>query len=72
MLYEVITAQQQDAPYVIHEAAILFESGFYKMMDFTILVSAPEEMRIERVSKRDGSTHEEVKERMSKQSYNFV
>jgi len=60
-------AQQQDAPYVIHEAAILFESGFYKMMDFTILVSAPEEMRIERVSLRDGSSAEEVKERMSKQ-----
>ncbi len=60
-------AHQQETPYVIHEAAILFESGFYKMMDFTILVSAPEEMRIERVSQRDGATPEEVKERISKQ-----
>ncbi len=59
--------QQQNAPYVIHEAAILFETGFYKMMDFSILVSAPERIRIERVTQRDGSRPEEVKERMSRQ-----
>lgn len=57
----------QQSPYVIHEAAILFESGFYKMMDFTILVSAPEEQRIERVMKRDGISEELVKNRMKKQ-----
>ena len=34
--------KKQNTAYIIHEAAILFESGFYKMMDFTILVSAPE------------------------------
>lgn len=60
-------AQMQDAPYVVHEAAILFESGFYKMMDFTILISAPESMRIARVSKRDKSSAAQVKERMDKQ-----
>lgn len=60
-------AEKQDAPYVVHEAAILFESGFYKMMDFTILVSAPEEERILRVTKRDGSLPQQVKERMQKQ-----
>lgn len=59
--------KEQTAPYVIHEAAILFESGFYKMMDFTILVSAPEEERIERVRRRDRSTEEQVRERMQKQ-----
>lgn len=57
----------QHSPYVIHEAAILFESGFYKMMDFTILVSAPEKERIERVIKRDGITEALVKTRMQKQ-----
>lgn len=57
----------QSSVYVIHEAAILFESGFYKMMDFTILVSAPENRRIERVSKRDKVYPELVKERMDKQ-----
>ena len=60
-------AQQQTAPYVIHEAAILFESGFYKMMDFTILVSAPEDIRMKRVMKRDKVSAEQVKERMNKQ-----
>ncbi|MCY1722916.1 dephospho-CoA kinase [Prolixibacteraceae bacterium Z1-6] len=59
--------QKQNAPYVVHEAAILFESGFYKMMDYTILVSAPQQIRIDRVTSRDGSTAEQVKERMDKQ-----
>lgn len=57
----------QHSPYVIHEAAILFESGFYKLMDFTILVSAPEKERTERVIKRDGITEALVKTRMAKQ-----
>ena len=60
-------ADKQEAPYVIHEAAILFETGFYKMMDFTILVSAPEEQRIKRVLKREGVRLEQVKERIQKQ-----
>lgn len=59
--------QKQNAPYVIHEAAILFESGFYKIMDFTILIAAPENIRIERVVNRDKSTQEQVKERIDKQ-----
>ena len=60
-------ADKQNHPYVIHEAAILFESGFYKMMDYTLLVTAPEIERIDRVMKRDGATIEAVKERMNKQ-----
>jgi len=60
-------AENQTVSYVVHEAAILFESGFYKMMDFTILVSAPEEERISRVIKRDGSLPQQVKERIQKQ-----
>lgn len=59
--------KNQEAEYVIHEAAILFESGFYKMMDSTILVTAPEEMRIERVIKRNGLTRENVISRIAKQ-----
>ncbi len=60
-------AELQNTPYVIHEAAILFESGFYKMMDFTILVTAPENQRIARVVKRNGISAEQVKERITKQ-----
>ena len=59
--------KQQNTPYVIHEAAILFESGFYKLMNFTILVSAPEEERIQRVVKRDGVSEKQVRERLAKQ-----
>lgn len=59
--------KQQNSEYIIHEAAILFESGFYKMMDFTILVSAPEDMRIKRVTKRDKVLSELVLSRISKQ-----
>ena len=59
--------KQQYSEYIIHEAAILFESGFYKMMDYTILVSAPEEIRIERVIKRDKVQPELVLSRIRKQ-----
>lgn len=57
----------ENVPYIIHEAAILFESGFYKMMDFSILVTAPENERIERVMARDGVSEQMVRERMQKQ-----
>lgn len=57
----------QSTAYIIHEAAILFESGFYKMMDFTILVTAPEQLRIKWVTKRDGVSEKQVRERMARQ-----
>ena len=57
----------KNAPYIIHEAAILFESGFYKMMDFTILVTASENERIARVMARDGVSEQMVRKRMQKQ-----
>lgn len=52
---------------VIKETAILFESGSYKDCDAVILVTAPEEIRIARVIKRDGVTEGEVLERMANQ-----
>jgi len=58
---------KQRSPYIIHEAAILFESGFYQMMDFNMLVTAPEEDRIARVMKRDQRSMQEIKERIAKQ-----
>ncbi|MFW5823322.1 MAG: dephospho-CoA kinase [Tangfeifania sp.] len=60
-------AKHEQYPYVIHEAAILFESGFYRMMDYTILVSAPREQRIKWVMKRDGVSRQQVEERMKNQ-----
>jgi len=47
-------------PFVIHESAILFESDAYKGFDRIILVTAPEEMRIQRVLDRSGMTREKI------------
>ncbi len=45
--------KNQDAPWLIKEAALLFESGSYKNLDFIITVTAPESLRIKRVLTRD-------------------
>ena len=58
---------QQNADYVIKEAAILFETGGAEDCDVTILVTAPEDLRIERVMKREKSKVELIKSRMRHQ-----
>lgn len=55
------------APYLVKEAALLFESDSYKMCDQNILVTAPLEVKINRVMQRDNVSREEVEARMSKQ-----
>jgi len=55
------------APYVLKEAALLFESDSYKMCDYSIMVQAPLETRIKRVMQRDGLSRAEVESRNSKQ-----
>lgn len=57
----------QTVPYVLKEAAILFESGSNKNCDKVILVTAPEEIRIKRVMNRDKVSREEVLSRMKNQ-----
>ena len=59
--------QSQQAPYVIKEAAILFESGYYRDCDFIIMVTAPLEERIERVMLRDKIDRETVEKRIKNQ-----
>ena len=54
-------------PYTLKEAALIYETGSYKMLDKVIVVTAPEEIRIQRVMKRDKLTAEEVKERIARQ-----
>jgi len=54
-------------PYLINEAALLFESQSYKRLDYTILIVAPIETRIKRVAQRDGFSYEDIKARMDKQ-----
>jgi dephospho-CoA kinase len=59
--------EHKNNDYVMYEAAILFESGRYKDCDVIITVTAPEEVRIDRVIKRDKTTREEVLSRMKMQ-----
>jgi dephospho-CoA kinase len=57
----------KDTPYILKEAALLFESGSYKMCNKNILVTAPLELKLKRVMNRDGVTADQVKARMDKQ-----
>ncbi|MBT8255525.1 MAG: dephospho-CoA kinase [Bacteroidia bacterium] len=59
--------RKQKGIYCIKEAAILFENGGYKQCDATILVTAPKEVRIRRILKRDHLDAKDVLERMSNQ-----
>ncbi|WP_295671850.1 dephospho-CoA kinase [uncultured Mucilaginibacter sp.] len=52
-----------NVPYVLKEAALLFESASFKMCDYNIMVQAPFETRVERVMKRDGLSREEIEKR---------
>lgn len=58
---------KQSSNLVFNEAAILFETGAYQLMDYNILVTAPLELKIERVLKRDNIAINEIQERISKQ-----
>ena len=56
-----------DAPYIIHETAILFENNLQDKFDYIINVSASLELRIERVMNRGKETKERVMERVANQ-----
>jgi dephospho-CoA kinase len=51
--YETWVSKNSDSPYVIKEAALLFEANSSKNLDSIIVVSAPEDLRIKRVLARD-------------------
>jgi dephospho-CoA kinase len=57
----------QDAPYSVMEAAILFESGAFRMMDRVATVVTPVEERIERLLKGNRMTSEQITSRMNNQ-----
>ncbi len=60
-------AEQIHVPFALKEAALLLESGSHLLLDFIICVTAPEELRINRVMKRDTVTSDEVLKRMNNQ-----
>ena len=57
--------KQGNAPYVIKEAAIFFESGTYTEMDVMVGVTAPQQLRLLRATQRDGVSQEKIMQRMS-------
>ncbi|MDN5289303.1 MAG: dephospho-CoA kinase [Mucilaginibacter sp.] len=57
----------RNAPYVVKEAALLFESDSYKMCDRSLLVSAPLQTRMSRVMQRDHVSLAEVESREARQ-----
>lgn len=61
------TSQYANKPYVLKEAALLIESGAHRMLDKLILVSAPLELRIQRVMQRDQTDRETVMRRIQHQ-----
>jgi len=65
--YNLWLHDQSGVAYTLYEAAILFESGHYREMDRIICVTAPENIRINRVMIRDGITEQEVRKRMNNQ-----
>lgn len=54
-------------PYVVIEAALIFETGYDTRMDFTIVVEAAESLRLGRIMDRDGLTATEIRRRMRSQ-----
>lgn len=52
---------------IIMEAAILFESGFDRMVDYVVSVEAPEEQRVARAAARDGVSPEKIRARIANQ-----
>lgn len=59
--------KRQDSPYLIKEAALIFESGSNRLLDKVIGVSSPLSMRMERIMKRSHISAEQVKARINLQ-----
>jgi dephospho-CoA kinase len=62
-----VTNVADDVPYILKEAALLFESGSYKLCDQSLLVIAPHQLKMDRVIARDSVTADQVTSRMDKQ-----
>ncbi|OOB80027.1 MAG: dephospho-CoA kinase [Epulopiscium sp. Nuni2H_MBin001] len=68
-IYEIVVERIKQATneYVLIEAALLIESGFYKLADIIIGVYADEDLRIQRIMNRNNYTYEQAKDRINAQ-----
>jgi dephospho-CoA kinase len=60
-------SENQESNLVFNEAAILFETDSYKNFDYTILITASDNIRISRIKKRDNLSEEEIQKRLDAQ-----
>jgi dephospho-CoA kinase len=67
LIHWVNEAPQLKAPYLLQESALIFEEGLGKRLTSVILVVAPEDVRIDRVMARDGTSREDVLNRIKNQ-----
>lgn len=65
--YQHWLSQYDDIPYTLHESAIIFENKLEDRYDLIIVVLAPQDVRLERILKRDKISEAEVKTRMANQ-----
>lgn len=65
--FDAFVQKYSTAPYIIMESAILVQCGFYRFADFNVLVTAPEDVRIQRVMERNHISFEEVRHRIDSQ-----
>jgi dephospho-CoA kinase len=61
------TQKARQVPYILKEAALLFESGAYRDLDYILFVSAPLKMRMNRGMQRDGITANDFELRVKSQ-----
>ncbi|MHC5202325.1 dephospho-CoA kinase [Myroides sp. LJL119] len=64
--------KHKDKDFVIKESAILFEKELHKDCDFVILVTAPEQVRIQRVMQRDNASSDNIRQIISNQLKDVV
>ncbi|MFQ5797712.1 MAG: dephospho-CoA kinase [Bacteroidota bacterium] len=60
-------SSENTAPFLIAEAALIFESRMNEKLDYVIVIDAPEDVRIRRVQRRDAVSREDVKRRITSQ-----
>jgi len=65
--YHLWLSNHAASPYTLHESAIIFEYGQEKYFDKVICVTAPLDLRIQRVLERDKASIDQIKERVNNQ-----
>jgi dephospho-CoA kinase len=67
IVHPAVAADFRQSGMLWMECAILFESGFNTLVDRVIVVTAPEDIRIQRIVQRDGITTDKAREWLSRQ-----